>query len=237
MKYVPVSINKVKYKFYIPNTKSKIDKLIIICNGITTKWYERKIDAIIGKFFKKGYIVVVFDFIQTCKCRFIYKDRLCLYNFMKKLELISTFINEKYPNYEISMFSSGFGAYVALNSINEYNLKFSKIILNTPAINMREIFKIKLAKYNLIDLYKINPKRLNNEKMDQVKEFYNEIIEKDLLKLNNTFSNVYIIHDVREKVIVREDNMKFINNNNGCKFEKIINSDEEFFRSIIKIIE
>lgn len=235
MKNIQVSINQIKCKFYIPQDETKITEIVIICNGVTTKWYEKTINEVIRKLVERKYLVVFFDYIHTSKCKLIYKEKLCLYKFEEKLELVYSFLKDKYPKYNINIFSSGFGAYVTLNCINDYNLKFNKIIFNTPAINMRGIFKKKLAKECLIDFYKINPKRLDENKMEQVTDFYNEIIEKDLLKINNTFKNIFVIHDRRDNIVCLDDSIKFINKCKNSKLVTNIKSNDELISNVIGI--
>ena len=235
MKNIQVSINQVKCKFYIPQEETKITEIVIICNGVTTNTYRKTINNIINKLVQKNYLVVFFDYIHTSKCKLIYKERLCLYKFEEKLELIYSFLKEKYPKYKFNIFLSSFSAFVTLNSIRDYNLKFNKIILNTPAINMRGIFKKKLAKYSLIDFYKINPKRLDENKMEQVTDFYNEIIEKDLLKINNTFKNIFVIHDRRDNIVCLDDSIKFINKCKNSKLVTNIKSNDELISNVIGI--
>ena len=234
MEEIEVSINQIKCKFYIPHDETKINEIVIICSGVTTRFYNKIINVIINKLVEKNYMVVFFDFIQTSRCKRIYKDKLCLYRFEEKFELIYSFLKDKYPRYTLNVFSTGFGGYVTLSSINEYNLNFNKIVLNTPAINMRGIFKKKLAKDSLIDFYKINPKRLDVNKMEQITDFYNEIIENDLLKMNNTFSNIFVIHDNRDKVVCLEDNVKFINKCKNSRLVGSINSDDELINKVVE---
>ena len=100
---------------------------------------------------------------------------------------------------------------------------------------MRGIFKKKLAKYSLIDFYKINPKRLDENKMEQVTDFYNEIIEKDLLKINNTFKNIFVIHDRRDNIVCLDDSIKFINKCKNSKLVTNIKSNDELISNVIKI--
>lgn len=220
MKYVKVCISKVKYKLYYSQENVKTSEIVVICNGITTKKYKRDITKIISCLLKKNYSVVTFDYIEKSRFRCWSKNRLDLNSFMKKFENLYTFVKDKYPSYKINIFSSGFGAYVTLSSIVQNGLNINKIMLNTPAINLKELFKIKLAKYNLIDFYKINPKLLNDEKMNEVKSFYNEISRIDFLKLNNRFGNVTVIHDDKETIVDIKDIKKFISKNKGSRLIK-----------------
>lgn len=235
MKGIQVSLNQIKYKFYIPEDEMKINDIVIICNGVTTKYYEKTIIEVINNLVERNYLVVFFDYINTSKCKLIYKEKLCMYKFEEKLELIYSFLKDKYAKYNLNIFSSGFGAYVTLNSINDYNLQFDKIVFNTPAINMREIFKKKLAKECLIDFYRINPKKLDTDKMEQITDFYNELIEKDLFKNNKSFSNLYIIHDNRYNVVSLDENLTFINKCKNSKLVANINSYNELINNIIDI--
>ena len=151
---IDILINQMKYKLYKSSNKNNVDNIVIICNGITTKCYYKKIYSIIEKLVGNNFVVIWFDYIKSSKLsRFKYslKDKLILYKFEEKLEIIYSFIKEKYKNCKISIFSSGLGAYITLNSIIDYNLKFNKIVFNTPAINIRDIFKKKLATKDLID--------------------------------------------------------------------------------------
>ena len=234
MNEIKVSINQIKCKFYTPDDETKIKEIVMICNGVTTKGYSRTVKQIVNKLLEKDYMVIFFDFIQTIKCKKVYKDKLYLYKFEEKIELIYTFFKDKYPNYAINIFSSGFGGYVTLSSISEYNSNFNKIVLNTPAINMREILKKKLAKESLIDFYRINPRKLDFNEMEYLTDFYNEIIEKDLFKINNKFNNVFVIHDNRDKVVCLKDNITFINKCDNSRLIGNINSDDELINMIIE---
>ena len=220
MKYIKLCINNVKYKLYYPKKSVKTSEVVVICNGITTSKYKRKITKIISCLLNKNYSVVAFDYIEKLRFKCWYKNKLDLNSFMKKLETLYTFIKDKYPGYKINIFSTGFGAYVTLNSIFESDLNVNKIVLNTPVINMKELFKIKLAKYNLIDFYKINQKWLNDEKMNEIKTFYNEISRMDLLKLNNKFENLFVVYDEKQNIVDINDITKFISNNNGSRLFK-----------------
>lgn len=222
MEEIEIDINKVKYKICIPYDKENIKDVVIVCLGITTKEYRDKIKNIIKKLTQDNHVVVCFDFIQTSRYRHLYKEKLCLYEFEEKLNLIYYFIKEKYPKYEINIFSVGFGAYVTLVSIAYLNLNFRSVILNTPAINMREIFKRKLAKENLIDFYKINTKKFSKEKMEEITDFYNELTRRDLLKNDKYLYNITILHE-ENNVIPIEDSIFYINN--MCKNSEFIKID------------
>lgn len=222
MEEIEIVINKVKYKICIPYDKENIKDIVIVCLGVTTGKYIEKIKNVINKLILDNHVVVWFDFIQVSKYRHLYKEKLCLYEFGEKLSLIYYFIKEKYPKYEINIFSAGFGAYVTLASIVYLNLKFSNVILDTPAINMREIFKRKLAKENLIDFYKINTKKFSKEKMEEITDFYNELARKDLLKHDKYLYNITILHE-ENNVIPIEDSIFYINN--MCKNSKLIKTD------------
>ena len=223
MEEYEISINKVKYKFYIPNNKEKISDVVIICLGVTTKKYKKKLNNIVNELLLNNYVVVCFNFIKTSKYRHFYKEKLCLYKFEEKLSLICFFIKERHPKYNINLLSTGFGAYVALTSILDLNLSFNKVILSTPAINMREIFKIKLAKNDLVDFYKISTKGFNNEQMEEMIDFYNELTRKDLFKRDRYVSNLVIFHDNENNIIPIEDSIFYINK--MCKNSKLIKVD------------
>lgn len=219
-----VCINKVKYKVYTPKDKEKITDIVIICLGVITKKYKEKVSKTINELLLNNYAVICFNFIQTSKYCHCYKEKLCLYKFEEKLSLIYFFIKEKYPKYKIDILSAGFGAYITLTSILDLNLVFDKVILDTPAINMRELFKRKLAKNDLVDFYKINTKKFNKEKMEQIIDFYNELIRKDLFKRNRYISNIVILHEKENKTIPIEDSIFYIDK--MCKNSKLIKIDE-----------
>ena len=223
MEEYEISINKVKYKFYIPNNKEKISDVVIICLGVTTKKYKEKLNSIVNDLLVNNYVVVCFNFIKTSKYRHFYKEKLCLYKFEEKLSLIYFFVKERHPKYNINVLSAGFGAYVTLTSILDLNLSFNKIILSIPAINMREIFKIKLAKNDLVDFYKISTKGFNNEQMEEMIDFYNELTRKDLFKRERYISNLVIFHDNENNIIPIEDSIFYINK--MCKNSKLIKVD------------
>ena len=99
---------------------------------------------------------------------------------------------------------------------------------------MREILKKKLAKESLIDFYRINPRKLDFNEMEYLTDFYNEIIEKDLFKINNKFKNIFVIHDNRDKVVCLKDNITFINKCHNSRLIGNINSDDELINMIIE---
>ena len=91
---------------------------------------------------------------------------------------------------------------------------------------MREIFKTKLAKNDLVDFYKISTKGFNNEQMEEMIDFYNELTRKDLFKRERYISNLVIFHDKENNVIPIEDSIFYINK--MCKNSKIIKVDVNF---------
>lgn len=222
MEKLKIVINNVKYNLYIPENKDKIKDIIIVCQGFITKDYKNKINNVVDEFVRNNYIVVCFNFIKLSKYKKIYKEKLCLYDFEEKLNLIYNFIKEKYPKYKLNIYSIGFGAYICLSCILDFSLNFEKILLNTPAINMSEIFKRKLGKQSLVDLYKINPKRLSKEKMEEITDFYNELVVKDLLKSNKIIKNVLILHE-KNNVIPIEDSIFYVDKK--CNNSKVLKID------------
>lgn len=232
MKAIEISINKIKCKFYIPAKESSLKEIIIICHGVTTKKYKNIVNQIGTKLIDKNFGIVCFDFIDSSKHK-LYNDKFCLYKFITKLELVYSFVKESYKDCKIDMFSSGFGAYVALASINDLKLHFNKIVFNTPAIKMAYIFKKQLAKYDLVDFNKINMKKLSDEERLSVTDLYNELHLKDLLDYSYDLSNTNIIYDNRDINIPFEDIDAFATKSGNCLSIEMANSNEEIIEKVV----
>ena len=205
-----ICINSIEYTVYMPNNKDNLTDVIIFCVGFKTKTYSNTIKNIISKLVENNYIVVYFEFEKMAVHSHKVKGYLNLEKFMDKLNIIYTFFDDKYQNSKISIISTGLGAYVTLAAIQEYEIDFNKIILDTPAINLKELFRIKIGKYDLNDLYKIDLKKQNRKNTENIIYFFNDTIRKDLFKSKKKLNNVTIFHDKDNLVTPVSDSIKYI---------------------------
>lgn len=236
-----VYINKIEYLIYLPKNKEKITDIVILCVGFKVKKYSKILKIIMSNLIENNYAVVYFEYGKMYKYSHKFKENVNLEKYMDKLNIIHSFLKEQYPNYNLNVISTGLGAYITLAAIQEFDLNFERIVLDTPAINIKQLFRIKIGIYDLNDLYKINAKKQNTNDMKKIIDFFNDTIRKDLFKSRKKLNNVTIFHHINNEVVPVNDSIKYVNyfcdnskvivnyslDKIGNEIVNVLNNDEE----------
>lgn len=234
MEKVEININNVKYNFYTKSSNTSLKKIVLICNGFTNRKEEKDIMEIINILTDNNYGVVFFDLEKKTKFFSRYKEKLVLSNFQEKIKNIYGFIKEKYPDIRIEVLSSRFGAFVTLTYMKNFDVKFDRVVLNTPAINIKYFLKNKLDKRRLININKINLSKLSRKKQEQITDLYNEIAKNNIYGSNYVFENIVIIHNKNNDSIDYKSSEHFIKNNCTNSYILKRNSKEKIINYILK---
>ena len=234
MEKVEININNVKYDFYTKTANTSLKKIILICNGFTTRKEEKDIMEMINVLVDNNYGVVFFDIEKKTKFFSNYKEKLVLSNFQEKIKNIYFFIKEKYPDMRREVLSSKFGAFVTLTYMKNFDVKFDRVVLNTPAINIKYFLKNKLDKRRLVSANKIDLQKLSRKKREEITDLYNEIAKNNIYGSNYEYDNIVIIHDKNNDSIDYKSSEQFILNN--CTNSYIVkrNSKEKVINYILK---
>ena len=234
MEKVEININNVKYDFYTKSPNTSIQKIILICNGFSSRKEEKDIIEIIKVLTDNNYGVVFFDIEKKTKFFSRYKEKLVLSNLQEKIKNIYSFIKEKYPDTKIEALSSRFGAFVTLTFMKNFDVKFDRVVLNTPAINIKYFLKNKLDKRRLVSSNKIDLQKLSRKKREEITDLYNEITKNNIYGSNYVYDNIVIIHNNNNDSIDYKSSEQFIKNN--CTNSYIVkrNSKEKVINYILK---
>lgn len=215
-----IYINNIEYLIYIPKNKEKITDIVILCVGFKVKTYYKILKIIISNLIENNYAVVYFEYGKMYKHSHKFKENMNLEKYMDRLNIIHSFLKDQYPNYNLNVISTGLGAYITLAAIQEFDLNFERIVLDTPAINIKQLFRIKIGIYDLNDLYKINAKKQSKNDMIRIIDFFNDTIRKDLFKSRKKINNVTIFHDINNEVVPVMDSLKYVSY--FCENSKVI---------------
>ena len=135
--------------------------------------------------------------------------QLCL----EYIESVIKYLKSNYKNIPLSFIGSSFGGYLLLCYINDYKDKFDKIFLKYPAVNFYECTKRKLK---IDDSYFDNHKYFCLPSGYRIyKKFYFDSKKYDVMKKFDKCNNdIYIIHGNKDKKVLIDDVLCFINKNN-----------------------
>ena len=203
----------------------KIDQLIIYCHGIgmskeeVLSFYEPILENNIG--------IIAFDFPSHGESQV---NEFNLSKCKEYIEKVFNYIKNEYPNINISILGSSFGAYVILNKIMDNN-NFYKVLLKSTAINFLEAAQIKLdIPDNYFDYNEYLGPFLNIKlsKRDYF-EFKDNDLTNSFIKLKD---NIYMIHGDEDRTITLDRIINFSQKYNITL--KIISGARHSFKNNLK---
>lgn len=203
---------KISIRQYLPENEFK--EVFIICHGFSSNKNRPAVDIIAKKLLEFSIASVAFDFPSHGRSP-VSNAFLSVNNCMQDIICVANYINKKYKVEKVSLFGTSFGGYIILNTLSRFDYKFDKIVLRSPAINMKDILVKKLIDIN-IDEYKrsgcVGVGYM--KKLEVPYNFYIDLCNNDLLKFNNKIrKNILIIHGKQDKTADIKDTYAFMEQN------------------------
>lgn len=191
------------------------ENIIILIHGYVSSKNSGTINYISNYFLNKGYATVKYDLISHGENAGS-GENLRMNNLLAQLKIVVDYVRATNSKANISVFGSSFGAYIALNFIQKYDyVKFKNIVLKSPAINMKDIFRYDLLKTDFEEFKQNNLGYSGKEgKIEVVYDFYEDLLENDLLKKFDKNDKIIIAHGNIDDTASVEDSKKFAENNN-----------------------
>lgn len=201
----------IDVKTFIPN---ECKNIIIACHGFGGDKESSAITLLAEKVNKDKIGVITFDFPGHGKSE-VEADKLTLNNCIKDLETVEEYARTKYPNAEIGVFATSFGAYITLLKINKNGHKYDSIILRAPAICMDEILKNAILKED-VEQYKQRGYAIlgYDREMKVPYEYYQELLNEKLFDIYNANEKMLIIQGTEDDMAPIADTIKFIKEKN-----------------------
>lgn len=193
---------KIQYNLYNLNQdKKNTKKIFLACHGFCSDKNSNSIKLIAEKFSKSKIPVISFDW----PAHGTNEEDLNINNCISIFKIILEEILKEFPNSEIFLYGSSFGAYLLLLLLSKHlvDIKYKYCFLKSPAIKMDEILKEKLLEENFQEYkrrgYTIKNK---NKKMIIPYKFYEELRENklDLENIKKNVNNTMIFHGTEDEI-------------------------------------
>lgn len=198
---------KINIKCFMPDICTKI---IIACHGFGGDKESSAITLLGEKLQKHNIGVITFDFPGHGKSE-VTAEKLTIDNCIMDLESLEDYISEKYPNTEIGIFATSFGAYIALLRINQGNSKYFSTVLRAPAICMDEIFVNALMQEDMETYKNRGYTVLGFDRIMNVPySYYKELTNNKLFEVYKENKKMLIIQGTEDDVAPISDTKKFI---------------------------
>ena len=210
-----IELKKIEYKVYNLNQeKAKVKKILLACHGFDSSKNGSSIRKIAEGFSKIKMPIISFDWAGHGDN----SDELTIENCISIFKTIEKQIIEEYPNAQIYLYGSSFGAYMILLLYSKglIDNKYPYCFFKSPAIKMDEIFKEKLLEEDFEEFKKRGYTIKNrNKKMTIPYKFYEELCE-NKIKLENIkdkIPNIIIFHGTDDDIASIEETKMLIRDN------------------------
>ncbi len=136
--------------------------IIIMCHGFGGD-KDSPISKLIAQMFLDEDIgVAAFDFPIHGESKAKIEE-FTVKNCVSDINVVRTYINDNFPQKDISLMATSFGGYIAINSFLDGNVFYKYVILRSPAVNMKDVLTHTLLKENFSE-YRRKRNSKNGEK-------------------------------------------------------------------------
>lgn len=184
--------------------------IIILCHGFGGS-KDNAISKMISKMMTdNGIGVIAFDFPIHGESK-AKVDEFTVENCIEDINTIRTFIRENFSKKDISLFATSFGGYIAINSFLDGNEFYKYVILKSPAVNMKDVLINCLLKEKFEDYQKNGVAKMGrNGKLKVTYNFYQNLVENDILRRNNNLKQkMLIFHGTEDDTALIDDTERF----------------------------
>ncbi len=178
---------------YLPPDGFK--QVVVICHGFASNQHRPSVEIVAKNLLVNNIAAITFDFpnhgVSSADSAL-----LTVENCIRDVLCIQNFVQQTYQIPKVSLFGISFGGYIILNTLLRDEDKFDKIILRSPAVNMKDILIRKLTH--------ITPEMYQKEgvihigymnKLSVPYPFYIDLCQNDLLSQQQTIQKeILIIH-------------------------------------------
>ena len=231
---------KIQYMVYNLNQDKKNGKKILLaCHGFCSDKNSNSIKLIAERFSEIQIPVISFDW----PAHGTNGEDLNINNCISVFKIILEEILKEFPNSEIFLYGSSFGAYLLILLLSKHlvDIKYKYCFLKSPAIKMDEILKEKLLKESFKEYKKRGYTIKNkNKKMIIPYKFYEELKENklDLERIKKNITNAMIFHGTEDEIASIEESKRLECYN--IKFTSFLGAKHsfnlEYFNEMIQIM-
>ena len=187
-----MEVKNIEYNVYnLKQEKKQVKKILLACHGFDSSKDSNSIRQIANGFSEIDMPIISFDWAGHGDNT----EELTIKNCINIFKTIEEEILKEFPNAQIFLYGSSFGAYMILLLYSKgiIDNKYPYCFLKSPAIKMDEIFKEKLIEEDFEEFKKRGYTIKNrNKKMIIPYKFYEELCE-NKLKLENFKNNIQSI--------------------------------------------
>lgn len=228
----------IKAKKFYDEEEKKNNHIFIFCHGFCSGKDSNSIKIVAEKLLEYGIQSISFDFpghndsVQGT-------DKLTVDVCISYINSVINYVKSKYaPNIKISFFATSFGAYILLNKLIGDKSEYENIILKSPAINMKEVFKNCLLKEPFTQYRKYRKaKSGHGGKIEVPYSFYEDLVKNDLYSNYHEKRKILIIQGSLDDTAPIKDTYKFIKDRPELELMEVRNMKHHMEPDEIEIIE
>lgn len=157
-------------------------KLVIMCHGFVGSMEGRTVSSLAPMLVQRNIGVIAFDWCGHGSSR-MSGEYFTVVNCLRDLDTIFLYASEKFPQCEITLLGTSFGAYVCLLYNSIYLRSVKKLVARCCALDMRSIFETnlgidlrRLLNYKSITIESERPLTITDKFYDELAK-YNAIEE------------------------------------------------------------
>ncbi len=205
----PKTNYQIDLTLYVP--EGGFDKVVILCHGFGSHKERPAITITAQKLLENKIAAVTFNFSQHGDGAVLNK-KLSVQNCVADILCVADYVKKELGIERSSLFGVSFGAYVVLNTLKGYADNFDKIILRSPAIDMKSIL-IKLLDMTVSEYQSVGVAKFGYMKRIEVPfSFYLDLCQNDLTASLEDFpaKKMLIIQGEADEVADISDTCSFV---------------------------
>jgi len=201
----------IKAKMFYMDSINKSNNIFIFCHGFCSGKGSNSIKIVANMLLKYGIPSISFDFpghIDSVQGTEKLKVDVCI----SYINSVVEYIKEQYgKNINISFYAISFGAYILLNKLIGDTSYYDKIVLRSPAFNMKNILVESLLKEPFEQYKRIGKAKAGHGgKIEVPYSFYEDLVKHDLYNNYKEKRKILIIQGSSDDTAPINDTYEFI---------------------------
>lgn len=214
----------IKAKMFYSNETNKNNNIFIFCHGFCSNKSSNSVKIVANKLLEHGTKSISFDFpghMDSVQDTEKLKVDVCI----SYIDSVIEYVKEKYgDDIKISFYAISFGAYILLNKLIGDKSCYDKIVLRSPAFNMKDILVDSLLKEPFEQYKRIGRAKAGHSgKIEVTYAFYEDLVKHNLYDNYKEKRKILIIQGLLDDTAPIEDTYKFIENRHEIELIELKN--------------